>query len=159
MPDHIVPRYPRPQYPRPPYVAGYPAPLNGYRGVAPLLAQAAPAPAPRRRRRRSVIVLAALASTLFLAAGVLTALLVMAGRDHDAAAGRLDDVRAELTGVRERVASAEAERNGVERRNTALQAEKSELSACVEAMRHYLWDGLTGTARSAALNTMFTECG
>jgi hypothetical protein len=51
-----------------------------------------------------------------------------------------------------------AAQDSAETRNSDLEAEKATLTTCVDAVQRYLWDGLEGTARDAAVDAMFTAC-
>lgn len=94
----------------------------------------------------------------FAAAAVSGWLYVGADGDHDAAVAVLDQREKELTDVRGRIGTAERARDDAEARNADLEAENSALTACVDAVKHYLWDGLEGAARTAAFDTMVTAC-
>lgn len=138
-------------YPPSPPV-GLPAPYPGPpRGPVP-------APGPRRAGRTAAIVLSVAAVLLVIATGVLGYLYVAATGEHDAAGERLADRRTELAAAEDRVTTAEADRDRAEADNSALETENRELGTCVTAVQHYLWDGLTGAARDAALDRLFTEC-
>jgi hypothetical protein len=94
----------------------------------------------------------------FAAAAVSAVLYVGADGDHDAAVARLDERGGELTDARARTRAAADARADAEARNTGLETEKATLTTCVDAVRHYLWDGLAGTERDTALDAMFTAC-
>jgi hypothetical protein len=115
-------------------------------------------PVPRRNRRSTAVALVAVATVFLVAAGVFAALFVKAGGDHAAATDRLDQRRGELTELDARVAAAADERQRAERQNDALEAENAELTPCVDAMRHYLWDVRTEADRRTALDDVFTLC-
>jgi hypothetical protein len=115
-----------------------------------------PAPGPRRApRTRTVFVVAVVA---FVAAALSATLYVTADADHDAAAAVLAEREAELADVRADVLATDAERALAERRNAGLEEDNTALTGCVDAVRHYLWDGLTGAARDSALDAMFEAC-
>ncbi|MBP2330586.1 hypothetical protein JOF56_010971 [Kibdelosporangium banguiense] len=85
-------------------------------------------------------------------------LFLVAGNDHESAVARFDERQNELTSVNDQVATAEAERQRAEERNKALKSDNADMTGCVEAMRHYLWDGLADAARTAAVREVFTKC-
>lgn len=114
-----------------------------------------PVRAPGHRARLVLVIACALA---FAAAALFGVLYVGADGDHDEAVAQLDDRQSQLADVRERLTAAEAERVTAEGRNADLETEHTALKACVDAVQHYLWDGLEGTARDAALDAMFTAC-
>jgi hypothetical protein len=114
-----------------------------------------PPPVERRKRSGPLVVLAVI---LFVAAALLATLYVMADRDHDAATALLDTRMAELAGVRGQIATTDAQRAAAAQRVTGLEDTNAELTTCVDAVRHYLWDGLAGAERDAALDTMFEVC-
>lgn len=122
--------------------------------VAPAL-PSVPEPV-RTPRTRAVLVVAAV--VMVVAAALSATLYVTADADHDAAVALLDERRAEFADLRGDVVTADAERALAEQRNARLDAENTALTACVDAVRHYLWDGLTGTARETALSAMFEAC-
>lgn len=109
------------------------------------------------KQRARIILLAACVLAL-AAASVFGALYVAADSDRDAAVARLDERKSQLAEVRERLTTAKAEEESGESRNGDLEAEKTSLKTCVDAVQHYLWDGLEGTARETALDAMFTAC-
>jgi hypothetical protein len=113
---------------------------------------------PPRRNGRATAILAALVVVLLAAAGVFAALLVSASGDHAASTDRLDRLRGELTDLDARLVAQDAKRSQAERHNSSLEADNAELTPCVEAMRHYLWDGLTGAERESALDDVVTLC-
>jgi hypothetical protein len=152
---------PAPQRPpTPPWVPARPEPLLLF---PPPPASAAPIPeaapsAPSGPRRRTAVVLAVLAAVLLVGAGVSAGLYVAATGDRAAAEERLAQRGAELAEVRDRVAGGDDERERAEQANTALENENADLNACVEAVRHYLWDEPVGAALTTALDTLFAEC-
>ncbi|WP_236791303.1 hypothetical protein [Amycolatopsis sp. GM8] len=113
---------------------------SGYPGFLPSQPPSAP-PTPRRGSRTTA-----------------AALIIAAGRDEKDAAARLDDRRSQLSEATAKVASADTERRQAEQRNSGLEAENADLSRCVTAMRHYLWDGLSDTERPAAVHTVLLAC-
>ncbi|MGH3875590.1 MAG: hypothetical protein ACRDSK_00985 [Actinophytocola sp.] len=113
---------------------------------------------PPRRNGRATATLAALAVAFLAAAGVFAALLVSAGGDHATSTDRLNELRGELTDLDARAVAQDAKRSQAERHNSSLEADNAELTPCVEAMRHYLWDGLTGAERRSALDAVVTLC-
>lgn len=113
-------------------------------------------PQPPKQRARVVLLVACVLA--LAAAGVFGALYVAADSDRDAAVARLDERKSQLAEVRERLTAAKAEEESGESRNGDLEAEKTTLKTCVDAVQHYLWDGLEGTARETALDAMFTAC-
>lgn len=146
--------------PTPPWAPARPEPLPPF---PPSPAAAAPLPEPGRStpagpRRRTAVVLAALAAVLLVGAGVSAGLYVAATGDRAAAEERLARRGAELVEVRDRVAAGDDERERAEQANTAVENENSDLSACVDAVRHYLWDEPAGAALTTALDTLFAEC-
>lgn len=112
---------------------------------------------PRKKERARIVLLIACVVT-FAIAGVFGALYIGADSDHDAAVARLEERKSQLADVRERLTTAEDAQESAETRNDDLEAEKATLTTCVEAVQRYLWDGLEGTARDAALDAMFTSC-
>lgn len=115
-------------------------------------------PVPRRNRRRTAVVLAALAAAFLVAAGVFAALFVAATGDHDDAVARADQRHGELADLDSRISASDAEQQRTEQRNTGLESENADLTACVDAIRYYLSDGLTGTERVTALDDAFVAC-
>jgi hypothetical protein len=110
----------------------------------------------KKQRARIVLLIACIAA--FATAGVFGALYIGADSDHDAAVARLEERKSQLAEVRERLTTTEDAQESAETRNSDLEAEKATLKTCVDAVQHYLWDGLEGTARDTALNAMFTAC-
>jgi hypothetical protein len=115
-------------------------------------------PVPRRNRRRTAVVLAALAAAFLVTAGVFAALFVAAAGDHEDAVARADQRRGELADLADRVSASEAERQRTEQRNTGLESENADLTECVDAIRHYLSDGLTDAQAVTALDAAFVAC-
>lgn len=111
---------------------------------------------PKKQRARLVLLVASVVA--FAAAGLSGALYIGADSDHDAAVALVAERKSQLAEVRERLTTAEDARESAETRKSDLEAEKAGLTTCVEAVRHYLWDGLAGTARDTALDAMFTAC-
>jgi hypothetical protein len=111
---------------------------------------------PPKQRARTVLLIAC--AVAFVTAGVFGFLYVGADSDRDAAVVRLDERKARLAEVRDRLATTEDAREGAQTRVSDLEAEKTSLTTCVDAVQHYLWDGLEGTARDAALDAMVTAC-
>jgi len=105
-----------------------------------------------------MIALTALAVVFLAAAGVFAALFVGASGDHAAAADRLDQRRAELADLDGRVGAANAEKQRAQRRNTGLASENTELTPCVDTMRHYLFDNPTGADLETTVDKLFTLC-
>jgi hypothetical protein len=138
--------------PQPP--ASVPTPPPWPRPVAP---EATP-PWPQPVKTKKNVALIVTAVVLFVAAALSGTLYVLADRDHDAAVAELADHRADLTEAREQVDSTEDRVTAEEQENSALSDENTELQSCVDAVQHYLWDGLVDPERSAALNRMFTLC-
>lgn len=120
--------------------------------------QVPPQPPVRAPGHRARLVLLVACAVAFAAAVLFGALYVGADGDHDTAVAQLDERRSQLADVRERLTAGEAERADAEERNADLESEQTTLKACVDAVQHYLWDGLAGTARDAALDAMFTAC-
>jgi hypothetical protein len=112
---------------------------------------------PQKKERARIVLLIACVVT-FAIAGVFGALYIGADSDHDAAVARLEERKSQLAEVRERLTTAEDAQESAETRNGDLETEKATLTTCVDAVQHYLWDGLEGTARDAALDAMFTAC-
>jgi hypothetical protein len=139
-----LPRGPR----RPPISPPFPAPMR----------YAPPPPPFVRPKRRARLVLLIACAVAFAAAATFAGLYVAAAADRDTALARLADVRGDLTDVRGQVAAAAEEQASAEDRNDDLEAENTALNACVEAVHHYLWDGLEGAARTAAFSTMYDAC-
>jgi hypothetical protein len=110
------------------------------------------------RRQRNSGQLIVLAAVLLVAAALLATAYVLADRDHDAAAALLDTRAAELADVRGQIATTDTQRAAATQRVADLTDANAELSTCVAAVRHYLWDGLAGDDRDAALDTMFEVC-
>ncbi|GAB1516048.1 hypothetical protein [Actinophytocola sp. KF-1] len=114
-----------------------------------------PPPPPRRRAGLVLLIACAVA---FAAAAVFAGLYVAADGDHDAAIARLDDRKGALADVRARIGDAEEAQAAAEAHNDDLAAENAKLTTCVEAVRHYLWDGLEGAARTSAFDAMYDAC-
>jgi predicted Zn-dependent peptidase len=141
------------------HTARYEVPLNGYRPFPQYeVPVPPPAPAPVPRVRTGMATLVVLASLLLVSAGVFVTLFLTASADHESAVGRLDQQQSELANVKEQVVSAEAERKRADERNKGLKSDNTDLSGCVEAMRHYLWDGLVDSARTAAARVVLAKC-
>lgn len=102
--------------------------------------------------------LGVVAVTAFLTAGTFAGLYVSAGGDRDATAARLDDRRTALSHVTDQVAATDEALDEAKRRGDRLESTRAELAECVDAVRHYLWDGLAGAGRRSALSRMFTLC-
>ena len=119
-----------------------------------------PPPPPRAAppKRRAGLVLLIACAVAFAAAAVFAGLYVAADADHDAGVARLADKEKELADVRARIGAAEETQASAEARNGDLEAENATLTTCVEAVRHYLWDGLEGDARTPAFNAMYSAC-
>lgn len=113
---------------------------------------------PRQQKQRARVVLLVACVLALAASGVFGALYIAADSDRDAAVARLEERKSQLAEVRERLGAAEDAQAGAESRNGDLEAEKITLTTCVDAVQHYLWDGLEGTARETALDAMFTAC-
>lgn len=111
---------------------------------------------PPKRRARVVLLVACVVA--FAAAAVFASLYIGADGDHDAAIVQLDERKTRLVDVREGLTAAEAEQADAEERNDDLRTELTTLKTCVDAVQHYLWDGLEGAARTTALDAMFTAC-
>ncbi|MBB4909636.1 hypothetical protein [Actinophytocola algeriensis] len=117
-----------------------------------------PFPQQWQPKQRARIVLLVACVVAFATAGVFGALYIGADSGHDAAVARLAERKSQLAEVRERLTTAAAAQDSAETRNSDLEAEKATLTTCVDAVQHYLWDGLEGTARDAAVDAMFTAC-
>ncbi len=117
-----------------------------------------PSAYPPPGNRRAGILLLIACAVAFAAAAVFAGLYVAADSDHDAAVARLDDTKKELADVRARIGSSEEEQASAEARSDDLEAENATLTTCVDAVRHYLWDGLEGDARTPAFNAMYDAC-
>ena len=149
------------QPPRPPYLPvqsrqspiSHPIPQQQY---PPQYPQQQFPPPPKKQRARIVLLVACVVT--FAIAGVSGALYVGADSDRDAAIGRLEERKSQLAEARERLTTAEDAQESAQTRVGDLEAEKTTLTTCVDAVQHYLWDGLEGTAREAALDAMFTAC-
>ena len=115
-----------------------------------------PPPPPPKRRAGLVLVIAC--AVAFAAAAVFAGLYVAADGDHDAAVARLEQRKKELADVRARIGTAEEAQASAEARNRDLEAENATLTTCVDAVRHYLWDGLEGDARTTAFNAVYDAC-
>jgi uncharacterized protein (DUF3084 family) len=102
--------------------------------------------------------LVVLVSLFVVSAGVFVTLFLTASADHESAVARLDQQRSELAHVNDQVVSAEAERKRADERNKGLKSDNTDLSGCVDAMRHYLWDGLADSARTAAVRVVLAKC-
>lgn len=141
------------------HTARYETGLNGYRPIPQSGVPVPPAPpAPVPGIRTAMATLVVLTSLFLVSAGVFMTLLLMAGADHRSAVARLDQQQSELANVNDQVVSAEAGRKRADDRNKALKSDNMDLSGCVEAMRHYLWDGLAGSARTAAVRVVLAKC-
>jgi ferric-dicitrate binding protein FerR (iron transport regulator) len=114
-----------------------------------------PPPPPKRRAGLVLVIACAVA---FAAAAVFAGLYVAADGDHDAAVVRLEQRKKELADVRARIGTAEEAQSSAESHNGDLEAENATLTTCVEAVQHYLWDGLEGDARTPAFNAMYDAC-
>jgi hypothetical protein len=114
-------------------------------------------PLPVARQKKSGV-LAVLVVTLFVAAALLGTLYVLADRDHDAATALLDTRMAELADVRGQVATTDTQRAVAAQRVDGLEGANAELTTCVDAVRHYLWDDLADEERDTALDAMFQLC-
>lgn len=124
----------------------------------PIPQQFPPPPPVRPPKQRARIVLLVACVVAFAAAAVFASLYIRADGDHDAAVARLDERTTRLADVREQLAAAEGGKTDAEERNADLTEEHTTLKACVDAVQHYLWDGLEGAAEDAALDAMFTSC-
>lgn len=168
----------------PDFIAGHPPYRNGYRALVPQPRPAAgpppmpvprpvprpmprppllppafpPVPQPRRNRRSTAVALAAVAAAFLVAAGVFAALLVSAAGDHAAETARLDQRRGEVTDLDGRLAAADAAQRQAERHNNGVETENAELTPCVDAMRHYVWESPTEADRKTAFNDVLTFC-
>ena len=143
-----------PTPPRFPVSAPLPIPLR-----TPMPAPMPEPEPPRRTGGRARVVLAVVAA-LLLAAGIVFGVLYVSARgDHDAAVARLTEREGTLAEANLRVSSTDSARQAADRRNSALETENAQLTTCVEAVRHYLWDGLVGAEREAAVEQLFTACG
>lgn len=132
-------------------------PYTGPRPTMPMTYQPLPPP-PRRARRRTAVVLGVTAVVLLLTAGVFTGLYVDASGQRDTAAATLAERRAELDGVAGQLADTEQTRDDGTRRNAELEDTRTELAACVDAVRALLWDDLDDAGQEAALDEMFALC-
>jgi len=141
-----------PQQPRQsPISQPFPRPML----YAPPVAPMAPPPPPKRRAK---VVLSIACGLAFAAAAVFGWLYVSADGDHDAAVARLDQRQGELAEVRSQLGDAEKTKSTAQERNDGLESENATLTTCVEAVQHYLWDGLEGPARTTAFNAMYDAC-
>jgi len=118
-----------------------------------------PVPPPRPPGARATVVLSVLVALLFVAAIGSVVLYVSARGDHDAAVSRLAERKGALAAVNQKVVSTDAALRAAAQRNSGLATEKTDLTTCVDAVQHYLWDGLTGDERTAAVDLLFTVCG
>jgi hypothetical protein len=171
--------YPPPGSQPPPYSSGHPSfPFPAQPGTPPGGQPQYPAQQPANfpdastfssyyapqepqpvKKSRSRLVLIALAVVMFVAAGVLAGLYVAADGDREKATSTLTDKKAELSDVRGQVSAAEESKSTAEQNNNDLESKNSALQPCVEATQHYLWDGLEGAERDAAIDAMFAACG
>ncbi|MFI7675870.1 hypothetical protein [Actinophytocola sp. NPDC049390] len=130
--------FPRPMaYPPPP-------PFAPYRTTPP--------------KPRAGLVLVIACAVAFALAALFAWLYVAADGDRDTATARFEDTKRELADVRARTGSAAEAQSSAEAHNDDLEAENAALTACVKAVQHYLWDGLTGAARTPAFNAMYDAC-
>lgn len=113
-------------------------------------------PPPPKRRARTVLAIAC--GLAFVAAAVFGWLYVSADGDHDTAVARLDQRREELANVRSQLGDAEKAKSSAQEHNDGLASENATLTTCVEAVQHYLWDGLEGAPRTTAFNAMYDAC-
>lgn len=111
------------------------------------------------RKSRSRLVLTVVAVVMFVAAGVLAGLYIAADSEHEKVTTTLEERKAELGALTEQIAAAEKEKSAAEQANTDLETQNDALLPCVEATQHYLWDGLEGAEREAAIDAMFAACG
>lgn len=155
MNDLTTPMSHPPQQPRRSPISR-PLPLPMALPMAPPIPPPMTPPPPPKRRPQLVLVIAC--AVAFATAAVSAVLYVGADGDHDAAVARLDERTDELADVRVRAGDAKGAQDDAEARNADLETEKATLTACVAAVRHYLWDGLEGTERDTALDAMFTSC-
>ncbi|HEX6360597.1 hypothetical protein [Actinophytocola sp.] len=116
-----------------------------------------PTPQPTGKSR-SRLVLTVVAVVMFVAAGVLGGLYIAAGSAHEKATSTLQDKKSELTDVRGQVSAAKEEKSTAEQNNSDLETKNGALQPCVEATQRYLWDGLEGEARTAAISAMIDAC-
>lgn len=114
-----------------------------------------PPPPPKRRARTVLAVACGLA---FAAAAVFGWLYVSADGDHDTAIAQLDQRQGELADVRSQLGDAEKKKSSAQEHNDGLESENATLTTCVEAVQHYLWDGLEGAPRTTAFNAMYDAC-
>lgn len=114
-----------------------------------------PMPPPKRRARTVLAIACGLA---FAAAAVFGWLYVSADGEHDTAIARLDQRQGELAVVRSQLGDAEKTKSSAQERNDGLESENATLTTCVEAVQHYLWDGLEGAPRTTAFNAMYDAC-
>ncbi|WP_460393194.1 hypothetical protein [Actinophytocola sediminis] len=115
-------------------------------------------PTPRLAARRTATVLWVAVVALMATAGVFVALYIAASGDRDTAAGTLDDRRTELARVTDRGAEVEQARVDTSARIAELESTRTELSECVDAVRHFLWANLTPAEQNTALDQMFALC-
>lgn len=171
-PPWPVPRQTRPawsdpfprQNPPAPFAAQQPPPPQG-QPTPPPFPRLSPAPQsayqpqwPQPVRNRGNIGLVVAAVVLFVMAAVSCTLYVMADRDHDTAVATLAENEKDLANAKKQVDGSTEERSAAEEENARLSDENTSLSACVDAVQHYLWDGLVDPERSAALTRMFDLC-
>ncbi|SMD25461.1 hypothetical protein [Kibdelosporangium aridum] len=117
-----------------------------------------PPSTPVRGSRTGMTVLIALAALFLVTTGIFVTLFLIAASDHTKTVTQLDDRQRQLTELDDRVAAAEADRKRAEERNTAVKSANADISGCVKAMQHYLWDGLAEAQRTAAARDLLTKC-
>jgi hypothetical protein len=118
-----------------------------------------PVPPPRPSGARATVVLGVLVAVLFLAAIASVVLYLSARGEHETAVSRLAERKGALAATSQQVASTGAVLRAADQRNGALETANADLKTCVDAVQHYLWDGLTGDARIAAVDQLFIACG
>lgn len=117
-----------------------------------------PMPQPPPQKRIARVVLSIACGLAFAAAAVFGWLYVSADGDHDTAIARLDQRKGELADVRSQLGDAEKAKSSAQEHNDGLESENATLTTCVEAVQHYLWDGLEGAPRTTAFNAMYDAC-
>ena len=133
--------------------------LFGPPGFAPLPVPA-PEPAPRWTWtvRTTVAALATAASVFVATAGTFGALYFVAGGDRAAAAQSLVEQKSGLADVSDELAAAQTDQQRAQQRNSSLTTQNTALSACVDAVQHYLWDNLSDAQQTDAAGVILDVC-
>lgn len=131
--------------------------LIGPPGFAPL---PVPEPAPRWTWtvRTTVAALATAASVFVATAGTFGALYFVAGGDRAAAAQSLVEQKSGLADVSDELASAQTDQQQAQQRNSSLTTQNAALSACVDAVQHFLWDNLSDAQQTDAVEVILDVC-